>query len=207
MTGLADVEAAPMLGPDGKPITARGWFDSEVDRARRVAGLYRPRARQPGAALRFQQGLYARAGRSGAAAAGGAQAAVQQGAGSAGDGAERPAAGGHADRDVRARARCRRQPDRLPGRRQDAGPVRDPPHRQFRHQRRGAAAVGRSVDPGAEIFLAFRHRHPHPPHSRSTRSRPAPWSTAPRSSRPISATRSTTWKASTPTSRRRATPC
>jgi len=29
MTGLADVEAAPMLGPDGKPITARGWFDTE----------------------------------------------------------------------------------------------------------------------------------------------------------------------------------
>jgi hypothetical protein len=29
MTGLAEVEAAPMLGPDGKPITSRGWFDSE----------------------------------------------------------------------------------------------------------------------------------------------------------------------------------
>jgi hypothetical protein len=29
MTGLADVEAAPMLGSDGKPITARGWYDSE----------------------------------------------------------------------------------------------------------------------------------------------------------------------------------
>jgi hypothetical protein len=29
MTGLADVEAAPMLGPDGRPITTRGWFDSE----------------------------------------------------------------------------------------------------------------------------------------------------------------------------------
>src|SRR6201747_2168314 len=29
MTGLDDVEASPMLGPDGKPITARGWFDSE----------------------------------------------------------------------------------------------------------------------------------------------------------------------------------
>src|SRR6266566_261309 len=29
MTGIADVEAAPMLGPDGRPITARGWFDSE----------------------------------------------------------------------------------------------------------------------------------------------------------------------------------
>jgi hypothetical protein len=29
MTGLAEVEAAPMIGPDGRPITARGWFDSE----------------------------------------------------------------------------------------------------------------------------------------------------------------------------------
>jgi hypothetical protein len=29
MTGLDDVEAAPMLGSDGQPITAHGWFDSE----------------------------------------------------------------------------------------------------------------------------------------------------------------------------------
>ncbi len=29
MTGLADVEAAPMLWLDGKPITAHGWYDSE----------------------------------------------------------------------------------------------------------------------------------------------------------------------------------
>ena len=29
MSGLDDVEAAPMLGPDGRPITARGWYDSE----------------------------------------------------------------------------------------------------------------------------------------------------------------------------------
>ncbi|WP_414709639.1 esterase-like activity of phytase family protein [Rhodopseudomonas sp.] len=29
MAGLADVEAAPMLGADGRPITARGWYDSE----------------------------------------------------------------------------------------------------------------------------------------------------------------------------------
>jgi hypothetical protein len=29
MTGLDEVEAAPMLGADGRPITARGWFDSE----------------------------------------------------------------------------------------------------------------------------------------------------------------------------------
>jgi hypothetical protein len=29
MIGLADVEAAPMLWSDGRPITAHGWFDSE----------------------------------------------------------------------------------------------------------------------------------------------------------------------------------
>jgi hypothetical protein len=29
MTGLADVESAPMRGHDGKPITAYGWYDSE----------------------------------------------------------------------------------------------------------------------------------------------------------------------------------
>jgi hypothetical protein len=29
MTGLADVEAAPMLGADGRPLAARGWFDTE----------------------------------------------------------------------------------------------------------------------------------------------------------------------------------
>ena len=29
MTGLDDVEAAPLLGPDGRPITTRRWFDSE----------------------------------------------------------------------------------------------------------------------------------------------------------------------------------
>jgi hypothetical protein len=29
MTGLADVEAAPMLGPDGAPIAAHGWYDTE----------------------------------------------------------------------------------------------------------------------------------------------------------------------------------
>jgi hypothetical protein len=30
MTGLDDVEAAPLLGADGRPITSRGWFDSEA---------------------------------------------------------------------------------------------------------------------------------------------------------------------------------
>lgn len=30
MVGLDDVEASPMLGPDGKPIKSRGWFDTEA---------------------------------------------------------------------------------------------------------------------------------------------------------------------------------
>jgi hypothetical protein len=29
MAGLAEVEAAPMLGADGRPLAARGWFDTE----------------------------------------------------------------------------------------------------------------------------------------------------------------------------------
>jgi hypothetical protein len=29
MTGLADVQSAPLLGDDGRPIQAKGWFDSE----------------------------------------------------------------------------------------------------------------------------------------------------------------------------------
>jgi hypothetical protein len=29
LTGLADVEAAPMLGADGRPMAARGWYDTE----------------------------------------------------------------------------------------------------------------------------------------------------------------------------------
>jgi hypothetical protein len=28
--GIADVETAPMLGPDGRTLTERGWFDSEA---------------------------------------------------------------------------------------------------------------------------------------------------------------------------------
>lgn len=29
LTGLADVKSAPMLGPDGKTLAGRGWFDTE----------------------------------------------------------------------------------------------------------------------------------------------------------------------------------
>jgi hypothetical protein len=92
MTGLDDVEAAPMLGADGRPITARGWFDTESiarDGSYVYIGLERVNRVLP---LRFQQGFYALARRGRGDAAGGAQAAVQQGPRSAGIRAEGPAA-------------------------------------------------------------------------------------------------------------------
>ena len=90
MTGLADVEAAPMLGPDGRPITARGWFDSEsiaLDGSLVYIGLERVNQ-----VLRFDfsKGFTRASRRGGADAAGGEEAAVQQGTGSAGVRAERP---------------------------------------------------------------------------------------------------------------------
>jgi hypothetical protein len=30
LAGIADAEMAPMLGPDGRPLTARGWYDTEA---------------------------------------------------------------------------------------------------------------------------------------------------------------------------------
>jgi hypothetical protein len=44
MTGLADVEVAPILGIDGKPLAARGWYDTEslaIDGATAYVGLER----------------------------------------------------------------------------------------------------------------------------------------------------------------------
>ena len=76
MTGLDDVEAAPLLGPDGRPITARGWYDTEalaLDGTQVYVGLERVNQ-----ILRydFAKGFTRVARRGGAAAAGGAQAAV-----------------------------------------------------------------------------------------------------------------------------------
>ncbi len=30
--GIDDAEMAPILGPDGRPLSARGWYDTEFDR-------------------------------------------------------------------------------------------------------------------------------------------------------------------------------
>ena len=105
MTGLDDVEASPMLGPDGKPITSRGWFDTEsiaLDGSLVYVGLERVNQ-----ILRFDfaKGFTRALGEVVPLPLARAQAAVQQGDRGAGDGAERLAPGGNADRDLRARAR------------------------------------------------------------------------------------------------------
>ena len=48
MAGLSDVEAAPLLFTDGKPITEYGWYDSESNQPRWVIG--RPSGPSSGAA-------------------------------------------------------------------------------------------------------------------------------------------------------------
>ncbi len=44
LTGLADVETAPILGPDGGPVSKRGWFDTEslaIDGSTAYVGIER----------------------------------------------------------------------------------------------------------------------------------------------------------------------
>ena len=153
MTGLDDVEASPMLGPDGRPITSRGWFETEalaLDGSLVYVGIERVNQ-----VLRFDfaKGFTRAHRRNCSAAAGGAQAALQQGARSAGGRAEGlPLAGtliAMSERGLDAQ----RQYARLSDRRPIARAVRDPPHRQFRHQRCGAAAVGRAAGAGTQILL------------------------------------------------------
>ena len=79
MTGLADVEAAPLLGADGRPITARGWYDSEsiaLDGPDVYIGLERANE-----ILRydFSKGFTPRARRGGADAAGDASCRATRG--------------------------------------------------------------------------------------------------------------------------------
>jgi hypothetical protein len=176
MTRLADVETAPMLGADGKPITAHGWYDSEsialdgslvyigLERANKVLrfdfskGFTRAWGEVvplPLAASRLPNNK-------------GLEALVFVPKG-------QPLAG-HIDRDFRTWPRRKWQPHCVPGRRRDTGSVRRPPYRRLRCQRRRAAACRRSLDPGAKIFLDVRSGHPHPAH-------PAPFGRARRRDR------------------------
>ena len=74
---IADAEMAPMLGPDGRPLRARGWYDTESladDGDTLYVGIERG---APHRAVQFRQGRPAGARRSGAGAAGVQDAAAQ----------------------------------------------------------------------------------------------------------------------------------
>ena len=119
MTGLDDVEASPMLGPDGKPITSRGWFDTEslaLDGSLVYVGLERVNQ-----VLRFDfaKGFTRALGEVVPLPPAARKLPYNKGHRGAGDGAEGLAARGNADRDLRTRPRCAGQHPRLPDRRQD----------------------------------------------------------------------------------------
>ena len=50
---IADAEMAPILGPDGRPLKSRGWYDTEALAVDGGIALCRHRARQPDRALRL----------------------------------------------------------------------------------------------------------------------------------------------------------
>ena len=81
MTGLADVQSAPMLGSDGKPITTKKLVRHRVARASTASTLY-VGIERANRILKFdfRHGGITRARRRDRRAAGRAQAAVQQGA-------------------------------------------------------------------------------------------------------------------------------
>ena len=194
-TGIAAAEMAPMLGPDGRTLRARRWYDTEAiarDGDTLYVGIERVHR-----IVRFdfgKDGLKAR-GRVGRGAgrvplvARATAASRRWPSCRAAQSARR-----HADRDFRTRPRPRRQSSRFPDRRPAPGPVHDQAQERLRRQRRHPAAARRSPDPGTQVRLDHRPVHPHPAHSDRDRSRPARWSTGRSCSRPISASRSTIWK-------------
>jgi hypothetical protein len=157
MIGLADVEAAPMLGAEGRPLAARGWFDTEsitrdgplvyvgIERVNQIVrfdfGKDGTRARgevvaTPAAVrkLPYNKGLES-------------LVMVPKGL---------PLAGTLIAISERG-LDCRRQPCSVSDRRPDTGAVQHPPQQGFRYQRRGVVAVGRSLDPGAQVRAAVGH--------------------------------------------------
>ena len=208
MTGLADVEAAPILGPDGRPITVgRRWYDTEalaLDGGIAYVGLERVHQ-----IMKFDFG------RDGVLARGevvptpssmrklpsnkGVEALVMIPKG-------RPLAGTllaiserglDADGNIMGFLIGGKTPASFAVRRTDDFDISDA---ALLPRRRSAGA-------GAEILAVQRRRHPDPADLAAARWRRARCSTAGRSSRPISATRSTIWKGSTCISTPRATPC
>ena len=104
---IADAEMAPILGPDGRPLNRRGWYDTEAlaeDGGTLYVGIERVNQ-----IVRFdyaKDGLRAR-GQPIAVPPGDEDAAAQPEHRMPGGRAQGRAARRHADRDLRARPRCR----------------------------------------------------------------------------------------------------
>ena len=196
-TGIAGAEMAPMLGPDGRTLAARGWYDTEAIARDGDTVYVGHRARAPDRALRFRQGRPA-----------GARAA-DRGAGRRSGRCPTTAAS--------RRWRSCRAAGPLGGTLiaiSERGRDRAGNHLAFLigGPRPGAFTIKRSDDydvsdatilPAGDLLIlerkfgwTTRALHPHRGGFRSRTSGRARWWTGRCCSRPISASRSTTWKAS-----------
>ena len=161
--GIADAEMAPVLGHDGKPLAARGWYDTEAMAARRRHRVARHRAREPhrAAQCRARRACAARA----------QPVPIPPGIASLphNKGIEclefvprRPASCARADRDLGARSRRGRQHQGVSAGGVSLERVLGQAHRRFRPDRLRADAEGRSPGAGAQLLAVQGRGDAHP---------------------------------------------
>ena len=162
--GIVDAEMAPMLGADGQPLAAHGWYDTESiaeDGGTLYVGIERVHQ-----IVRFdygKEGLLAR-GRPIAPAAGISFAAVQPRSRSPGLRPQGLSAWRHADRDLGARPRRCRQYQRLPAGRPEPGRIHGQAQLELRRQRRCTASRRRPSAAGTQVQLDQRLDRPDTAH-------------------------------------------
>ncbi len=205
-TGITAAEMAPMLGPDGRTLASRRWYDTEAmarDGNTIYVGIERVHR-----IVRFdfgKDGLLARARPIDVPAAfrsfpsnGSIEALAFVPRGGPLGGSLIAIAERGRDRDGNHLAFLVGGPR--------PGPVHDQAQGRLRRQRRHRAAERRPHRAGAQVRLDHRSLHPHPEDSDCGDRARARWSTGRCCSKPISATRSTIWKGSACTARA-ARPC
>src|SRR5215813_1446175 len=162
-SGIADAEMAPILGADGRPLAARGWYDTESiaeDGGTLYVGIERVHQ-----IVRFdygKEGLLAR-GRPIALPPGLRSLPPQQGDRGPGVRSEGFAPCRHADRDFGARPRQGGQYQRLPHRGSEPRQFHGQAKLELRRHRRRAPARRRRSAAGTEIQLEQRFGRAHAP--------------------------------------------
>ena len=107
--GIEDVEMAPILGPDGRPLAARGWYDTEsiaIDGRTLYVGIERVNRI---VRFRLRPARIARARAADFAAAGHCESSEQPRPRMSGIRSHADAGRGHADRNLGTRSRQRRE--------------------------------------------------------------------------------------------------